>query len=101
MEQTKHCSKCETTKSLDQFGVNKWAKSGYKWCCRNCEALNSKNWARKQKIKNQQKEGLSVDDLILNLTTQANDLIQKLKKNTISIEKTKCVLIQNYLLIPI
>lgn len=38
----KHCKKCNITKSYSEFGKKKETKDGYRYCCRQCASLMSR-----------------------------------------------------------
>ena len=44
---SKTCTKCGETKSIDMFAVHKGCKGGYNTRCKRCVADNSKEWTRK------------------------------------------------------
>jgi len=49
--QTKHCTKCNTTKSISEFPKNKTRKSGYGSQCKECNRLRVKTYYNNNKEK--------------------------------------------------
>lgn len=54
MEITKYCSKCDTTKPIEQFCKTKRSADGYSWTCKSC--VKEYQLANKEKLKAYQRE---------------------------------------------
>lgn len=47
----KRCSKCKEIKNILQFNKTKKEKSGYQYCCKQCQAISNKKWYDKNQNK--------------------------------------------------
>jgi hypothetical protein len=52
----KHCNKCNTTKSIDQFSKDNSQKSGYRSNCKVCCSISKKLYNQREDIKQKQKQ---------------------------------------------
>jgi hypothetical protein len=53
METTKYCSKCDTTKPIEQFSRSKRSADGYSYTCKSC--IKEYQLANKEKLKEYQR----------------------------------------------